>query len=148
MTKDNKRKVFVSLPEESGLTEIGLLKLLSESEIDLSSVQFIQDDNEEYSIRKDDALIIPLSSKSLTDEQTTEAVLAAAQAGSCNIIGIWAPDESQSIIHPMIEKFGTAQIPWDSGKLKNELGSDCANVFQTPEGDPADPKEIEPNECD
>ena len=148
MTKDIKRKVYVSLPEKSGLTEIGLLKLLSESEIDLSSVQFIRGNNEEYSIQKDDALIIPLSSNSLTNEQTAEVVLAAAQAGSCNIVGIWVPDESQSMIHPMIEKFGTAQIPWDSEKLKDELGSDCANVFQTPEGDPADPKEIDPNECD
>jgi len=101
MTKDIKRKVYVSLPEKSGLTEIGLLKLLSESEIDLSSVQFIRGNNEEYSIQKDDALIIPLSSNSLTNEQTAEVVLAAAQAGSCNIVGIWVPDESQSMIHPM-----------------------------------------------
>lgn len=148
MTKENKRKVLVSLPSGSGLTEIDMLKLLSESEIDLSSVQFIQSSDEGYDMQKDDALIVVLSKSDLADEKTDAAVISAAQSGSCHIVGIWAPEESQTNIHPMVEKYGTAQIPWDADKLKNELGSDCENVFQTPDGDKADPKEIDPNECD
>lgn len=147
MDQKTKRKVHVILPEES-VSEIDFLKVLSEAEIDLSTVDFITAEGLTQPINKEDAVLVVLLSDQTDSVEVQAVVNAAAQAGSQQIVGMWAPGQTETAIHPEISKFGTAQIPWDSEKLKNELGSDCANVFETPEGDPADPNEVDPNECD
>lgn len=148
MDQKTKRRVYVALPEATDISEIDVLKLLSEAEIDLSSVQFVQTPEENLDITSGDALVFPLTDEQGADEKIAAAALAATRAGSCNIVGIWVPGQNDNGIHPSVLKFGTAQIPWAPEKLKNELGSDCANVFQNSDGEDADPNEIEPNVCE
>ena len=148
MNRKVERRVFVVLPEGSNLSEIDMLKLFSEAEIDLSSVHFIQAVDDDLGITENDALITPLFDEYPEDPRVEAAILEAARAGSCQIVGVWAPGQSETDIHPAVLQFGTAQIPWAADQLQNEFGSDCANAFQTPDGDNADPNEIEPHECD
>lgn len=148
MNQNANRRVFVALPSGSAVTEIDTLQLLSEAEVDLSSVQFIGSDVDIAKITSVDALVVVLTDGQTTDATVAAATLAAARVGLCNIVGVWAPGQSETGIHPSVLMFGTAQIPWDSGQLKQELGSDCANSFQTSEGKAADANEIDPNECE
>lgn len=148
MSQNANRRVFVALPSGCAVTEIDALQLLSEAEIDLSSVLFIGSAFDIAQITSVDALVVILSDGQVNDVTVASATLAAAQAGLCNIVGIWAPGQSDTGIHPSVLLFGTAQIPWDSRQLKNELGSDCENAFQTSDGRTADANEIDPNECE
>ncbi len=147
MKQTTNRKVFVALSEKSETSEIDVFKLLSEAEIDLSTVNFIHSNDDNTSFSAADALIFVLFDQETADSNVEAAALEAARAGICHIVGIWAPGQQKSSIHPLVLKYGTAQIPWDADQLKMELGSDCANAFQTPGGDPADEIEIEPHEC-
>ncbi len=148
MDQKTQRRIIVPLPELAGITEIDMLKLLSEAEIDLSSVKFVETLEEDLGITSDDALVVPLIDQQVADPKIETVVLAATQAGSSYIVGVWAPGQTETGIHPSVLKFGTAQIPWAPEKLKNELGSDCANAFQNPDGEDAEPNEIEPNVCE
>lgn len=148
MNQMAKRRVFVANRDEDSVSQIDILRLLSEAEIDLSSVCFIENSSDDISFETIDALVITLFDEQTSDAIVEAIVMAAARAGSCNIVGVWAPGQEETHIHPTIVKFGTAQIPWAANKLKNELGSDCANVFQTPTGDDAEPNEVEPHECE
>jgi len=148
MNQSTGRRVFVALSEGGDLSEIDLLKLLSEAEIDLSSVRFVKPEDGELDVKETDALVVPLYEGKVHDDVVQAAVLAAARAGSCHIVGVWAPGQNASAIHPDLLKYGTAQIPWEPERLRNELGSDCENAFQTPDGDEAEGNEIDPNECE
>lgn len=148
MNQKTGRNVFVALPQGGALTEIDMLKLLSAAEIDLASVQFIRATSDAIAITANDALVISLSDHQAADASVEAAVLAAARAGSCHIVGVWAPGQSGTAIHADVLQYGTAQVPWSPDDLKHELGSDCANAFQTAEGDAAESNEIEPNECE
>lgn len=148
MNQKGGRRVVVALQEGSDISEIDVLKLLSEAEIDLSSVHFMKDDDGAPSIAKDDALVVPLFDQQTADVKVEAAVLEAARAGSCQIVGVWAPGQQETAIHPAVLEFGTSQIPWAADQLQNELGSDCANAFQTPDGEEAERNGIEPHECE
>lgn len=148
MNQNTNRRVFVVLPNGCAVSEIDTLKLLSEAEIDLSSVRFIESDADVSQIMSSDALVVVLFDDQATDATTAAATLAAAQAGLCNIVGVWAPGQSETGIHPSVLQYGTAQIPWDSAQMEKELGSDCENAFQTADGKAAQANEIEPNECE
>lgn len=148
MDQKTGRHVYVALPEASPPSDIEVLRLLSAAEIDLSSVRFIRSGATEQTMERADALVMVLTNSKLADVCLESASLAAARAGVCNIVGVWAPDQPGAGIHPSGLRFTTAQIPWDSNKLKTELGSDCEHAFQTPDGNAATPNEIEPHECE
>ena len=148
MSQKEKRCVFVALPKSSPVSEIEMYKLLSEAEIDLSTVTFLVETDDTFDMGENDTLIVLLTDNEVRDPKVAAAALTAARAGSCNIIGVWAPGQSGKGIHPSALKFATAQIEWNAEKLKTEIGSDCAHAFETPDGKTADPSEIEPNECD
>lgn len=148
MNQKPERQVLVVLPEASSPSEIEVLKLLSQAEIDLSSVRFVKDDSTNLTMAADDALVVVLVDRQIENSKVDAAILTAARAGSCHIVGVWAPNQTGTGIHPAAVKFTTAQIPWDPKKLRSELGSDCENAFETARGDVAEPNEIEPNECD
>lgn len=148
MKQKTNRQIFVALSEKSDTSEIDVFKLLSEAEIDLSTVKFIHSTDDSISFAAADALIFALFDQETADPNVEAAALKAARAGICHIVGIWAPGQHKTSIHPLVLKYGTAQIPWDADQLKMELGSDCANAFQTPGGEPADEIEIEPHECE
>lgn len=148
MSQNNPRRVFVAQAEDQFVSEIDILKLLSSAEIDLSAVKFVKEAGDVDDINGADAIILILHD-GIGDSPLMEATaFAGAQEGVCNIVGVWAPDQSQTGIHPAAAKYGTAQVPWDAEMVKGELGSDCANAFLTPDGDDADPNEVDPNECE
>ena len=68
MSQKTERRVFVKLPQGSGISEIDTLKLLSKAEIDLSSVQFIGDEG--IAMSSEDALVVLL-----VDEQSEDCLL-------------------------------------------------------------------------
>jgi hypothetical protein len=142
------RRVFVALPNGCAVTEIDTLKLLSEAEIDLSSTQFVRGESDLTDMSSNDALVVVLMDNQPTDDSIATATLSAARAGLCNIVGVWAPGQVETGIHPSMLQFGTAQVPWEPERLKNELGSDCENAFQNADGETADANEIEPHECE
>lgn len=148
MDQSTNRRVFVALPDGCAVTEIDTLKLLSEAEIDLSSTRFVRSESDLAAMSSKDALVVVLLDNQPGDQGIAMATLAAARAGICNIVGVWAPGQVEAGIHPSMLQFGTAQVPWEPERLKNELGSDCENAFQTADGETAEANEIEPNECE
>ncbi|KCZ54674.1 hypothetical protein HY29_14080 [Hyphomonas beringensis] len=148
MDQNMKRRVYVVVPDGCTVTEIDALKLLSDAEIDLATVQFVKAEADFAEIASHDAVVIVLDRDHTSDATAEAAALAAAQVGVCAIVGVWAPGQESDGIHPLLLQFGTAQRPWDPGKLKNELGSDCEKAFQNPDGSTSEPNEIEPNECE
>ncbi|ANK80836.1 MAG: hypothetical protein TEF_08540 [Rhizobiales bacterium NRL2] len=148
MSQNDQRRVFVAQAEGKSLPEIDILKLLSSAEIDLGAVKFVGSAGDLESMTSNDALVIILHDDAGESALLDAAAFAGAQKGVCNIVGIWAPDQAQTGIHPAVAKFSTAQVPWDAEKVKGELGSDCENAFLTPAGENADPNEVEPNECE
>lgn len=148
MDQNTNRRVFVALPDGCAATEIDTLKLLSEAEIDLSSTQFVRNEADLDAMSSKDALVVVLMDNQPGDQGIETATLAAARSGLCNIVGVWAPGQVETGIHPSMLQYGTAQVPWEPERLKNELGSDCENAFQNADGETADANEIEPNECE
>lgn len=148
MSEDGKRRVFVVPSVGGSPSEIELYKLLSKAEIDLSTIVFLHTVEDMPVIAAKDAVVFVLRDDTPSDPVADAATLAAARAGSCHIVGIWAPDQAEKGIHPAALKYATAQRPWDADKLRNELGSDCSHAFETADGDEAEPNGIEPNECE
>lgn len=148
MSQHNPRRVFVAQAESKSLSEIDILKLLSSAEIDLSTAKFVGSADELQSMTSNDAVMMILHDDADGSALLDAAAFAGAQNGVCNIVGVWAPDQAQTGIHPAVAKYSTAQVPWDATKVKGELGSDCENAFLTPDGKDADPNEVDPNECE
>lgn len=148
MSQNNQRRVFVAQAEGELVSEIDILKLLSSAEIDLSAVTFVKDTSDLADITSSDAIVLVLHDNVTESALMGAAAFAGAQAGVCNIVGVWAEGQSQTGIHPAASKYSTAQVPWTVEKVKSELGSDCENAFLTPDGEDADPNEVEPNECE
>ena len=148
MSQNEKRRVFVARSGDDGPSETEILKLLSQAEIDLATVRFENGELLDGGMSPDDALVVPLVDNMTDEPAIQKVVLAAARAGVCNIVGVWAQGQEGTAIHSAIVKYGTAQIPWDPSKLMNELGSDCENAFEASDGSDADPTEVEPNECE
>jgi len=148
MNQNGPRRVYVAQPEGSPLSETDLLQVLSSAEIDLGTVRFVKTPADTSDIRANDALVLVLFDDQGADATQEAASLSAARAGSLNIVGLWAPGQTQTGIHPAVAKYATGQSHWDAAQLKGELGSDCENAFLTPTGDEADPNEVEPNECE
>ncbi|GEM_PF-3318728 len=148
MSQNGQRRVFVAQAEGKPLSEIDILKLLSAAEIDLGTVKFVETVEDVESLSSIDAVVMILRDDSGESALLDAVAFASAREGVCNIVGVWAPNQSQTGIHPAVAKYSTAQIPWDPTRLKGELGSDCENAFLTPTGEHADPNEVEPNECE
>ena len=148
MSQNDQRQVFVAQAESSEFSEIEVYQLLSAADIDLSTVQFVPSGDNVPVMSAKDALVTVLPTELIADESLEAIALQAAGAGVCTIVGVWPPGVSHGGIHPSAAKYHTAQIPWDSEQLESELGSDCANAFLTPDGDEADPNEVDPHECD
>lgn len=148
MSEDIQRRVFVVQAETGTLTDTVVLQILSAAEIDLSRVKIVKEFSDLASITARDAAVIILHDDQANSPLLGETAFAAAKAGVCHIVGLWAPGQTQSGIHPAAAKYGTAQIPWDPARLKEELGSDCEHAFLTPDGEEADPNEVDPNECE
>lgn len=148
MSQHDPRRVFVAQPEGKSLPEIDILKLLSSAEIDLGAVKFVGSAGDLKGMTSNDAVVMILHDDAGESALLDAAAFAGAQEGVCNIVGVWAPGQAQTGIHPAVAKYSTAQVPWDAGKVKGELGSDCENAFLTPAGENADPNEVEPNECE
>lgn len=148
MSADNERRVFVVQSEVGSLTDTAILQILSAAEIDLASVKIVKECGDLASITSRDAAVIILQDGQVDSALLGQTAFAAAKVGACHIVGVWAPDQAQTGIHPAAAKYSTAQIPWNPARLKHELGSDCEHAFLTPDGEEADPNEVEPNECD
>ncbi|WP_276912381.1 hypothetical protein [Hyphomonas atlantica] len=148
MSQKDQRRVFVAQAEGQWVPEIDILKLLSTAEIDLGAVKFVGDAGDLDDLTSSDAIVMILRDDAGESALLDAAAFAGAREGVCNIVGVWAPGQAQTGIHPAAAKYSTAQVPWEADKVKSELGSDCANAFLTPEGEDADPNEVEPNECD
>lgn len=148
MSQDNQRRVFVVQAENGNVSDTDIFQLLSAAEIDLATVTIVGSGSDVAQISSNDALVLILQDSHVESATMAAAAFKAAHEGVCNIVGAWAPDQIQTGIHPAVAKFSTAQIPWDPERLKEELGSDCEHAFLTPNGDDADPNEVEPNECE
>lgn len=148
MHQHEPRRVFVAQAEGKSLPEIDILRLLSSAEIDLGAVKFVRSTDDLESMTSNDAVVMVLHDDAGDSTLLDAAAFAGAKEGACNIVGVWAPDQAQTGIHPAAAKYSTAQVPWDAEKVKGELGSDCENSFLTPAGDDADPNEVDPNECE
>ena len=148
MSQNEQRRVFVTQAENGTLTDTDILQVLSAAEIDLATVRIVTGADDLSAMTERDAAVLILEDSNESSSLLNEAALAAAREGVCNIVGLWAPDQAQTGIHPAAAKYSTAQIPWDPEKLKDELGSDCEHAFLTPDGEEADPNEVEPNECE
>lgn len=148
MSQSDQRRVFVAQAEGKSVPEIDILKLLSTAEIDLGAVQFVGGTGDLDGITSSDAVVMILHDDAGESALLDAAAFAGAQEGVCNIVGVWAPGQAQTGIHPAAAKYSTAQVPWDAEKVKGELGSDCENAFLTPTGEGADPNEVDPNECE
>jgi hypothetical protein len=148
MNQNDQRRVFVAQAEGKSVPEIDILKLLSSAEIDLSSVRFVENQSDLTGLTPNDAVVMILHDDVGESALLDAVAFEAAREGVCNIVGVWAPDQLETGIHPAAAKYSTAQVPWNPEKLKGELGSDCENAFLTPEGENADPNEVEPNECE
>ena len=148
MDQNEQRRVFVAQAEGKSVPEIDVLKLLSAAEIDLGAVKFVGSKDDLGGMTSPDAIVMILHDDAGESALLDATGFAGAQAGVCNIVGLWAPGQEQTGIHPAAAKYSTAQVPWDAEKVKGELGSDCENAFLTPEGDEAEPNEVDPNECE
>ena len=148
MSQKDVRQVFVAQAEEKSVSEIDILKLMSSAEIDLGSITFVSGSNGINTLTSNDAIVLILHDDVADSEFLNAVAFAGAQKGVCNIVGVWAPEQSHTGIHPVAAKYATAQVPWDPELLKDELGSDCQNAFLTPEAEEADPNEVDPNECE
>ncbi len=148
MHQNDQRRVFVAQAEGKSVPEIDVLKLLSSAEIDLGAVKFVGGAGDLDGIMSSDAIVMILHDDAGDSALLDAVAFAGAKEGVCNIVGIWAPDQAQTGIHPAAAKYCTAQVPWDAEKVKGELGSDCENAFLTPAGEGADPNEIDPHECE
>lgn len=148
MNQSDERRVFVAQEESGTLTDTDILQILSASEIDLATVTIVSRKADLVSMTESDAAILILQDGHVGGELMSATAFTAAQQGLCNIVGLWAPGQAQTGIHPAAAKYSTAQIPWDPQQLKDELGSDCEHAFLTPDGEEADPNEVEPNECE
>lgn len=148
MSQHSPRRIFVAQAESKSLSEIDILKLLSSAEIDLGTTKFVGSTDGLHSMTSNDAIVMILHDESDGNALLEAAAFEGAQKGVCNIVGVWAPGQAQTGIHPAVAKYSTAQVPWDPERVKGELGSDCENVFLTPDGEDADPNEVEPNECE
>lgn len=147
MSQNDQRQVFVAQAESSELSEIEVYQLLSAAEIDLSTVQFLEPGANVPEMTSKDALVTILPTELIGDPTLEALALEATRAGICTIVGVWPPGVSHGGIHPAAAKHHTAQIPWDGDQLEGELGSDCANAFLTPDGEEADPNEVDAHEC-
>ncbi|MEO0400453.1 MAG: hypothetical protein AAF224_13645 [Pseudomonadota bacterium] len=148
MSQNDQRRVFVAQAEGKSVPEIDILKLLSTAEIDLGAVKFVGGAGDLDGLTSSDAVVMILHDDAGESALLDAAAFAAAQEGICNIVGVWAPGQAQTGIHPAAAKYSTAQVPWDADRVKGELGSDCENAFLTPTGKGADPNEVDPNECE
>ncbi|RED11761.1 hypothetical protein [Parasphingopyxis lamellibrachiae] len=148
MSQNEQRRVFVTQAENGALTDTDILQVLSAAEIDLSTVRIVNQADDLGAMTERDAVVLVLQDDQLRSNLMDETAFAAAKEGVCNIVGLWAPGQAQTGIHLAAAKYSTAQIPWDPKKLKDELGSDCEHAFLTPDGEEADPNEVEPNECE
>ncbi|KPM21567.1 hypothetical protein AAJ72_14570 [Citromicrobium sp. RCC1885] len=148
MSQNDQRRVFVAQAENGKLTDTDILQVLSAAEIDLATVTIVTRATDLATITERDAAVLILEDGKEDSDLLRETAFSAAKAGVCNIVGLWAPGQTETGIHPAAAKYSTAQIPWDPKKLKDELGSDCEHAFLTPDGEEADPNEVEPNECE
>ena len=148
MSANNQRRVFVAQAETGTLTDTVVLQVLSAAEIDLARVKIVKEADDLASMTAHDAAVIIMHDDKVDSLLLDETAFAAAKVGACHIVGLWAPGQVQTGIHPAAAKYSTAQIPWDPARLKDELGSDCEHAFLTPDGEEADPNEMEPNECE
>jgi hypothetical protein len=148
MSQNIPRRVFVAQAEGTSLPEIDILRLLSRAEIDLGSVTFVENSTDLDGLTSTDAIVMILHDNPGTSTLLDSVAFAGAREGVCSVVALWAPGQSETGIHPSAAKYGTAQVPWDAEKLKDELGSDCEHVFLTPTGEDADPNEVDPNECE
>lgn len=148
MSANNQRRVFVAQAESGTLTDTVILQVLSAAEIDLAQVKIVKEAGDLASMTARDAAVTILHDDQVDSSLLSEIAFAGAKAGACHIVGLWAPGQRQTGIHPAAAKYSTAQIPWDPARLKDELGSDCEHAFLTPDGEEADPNEVEPNECE
>lgn len=148
MSQNDQRRVFVAQAENGKLTDTDILQVLSAAEIDLATVKIVTGADDLATMTERDAAVLILEDGNEVSNLLNETAFAAAQQGVCNIVGLWAPGQAQTGIHPAAARYSTAQIPWDPQKLKDELGSDCEHAFLTPDGEEADPNEVEPNECE
>ncbi|MEI6486983.1 MAG: hypothetical protein WCO11_12070 [Sphingomonadales bacterium] len=148
MSADNHRRVFVAQAETGTQSDIDVLQVLSAAEIDLARVIIVKEVSNLASMTVHDAAVLILHDDQMDSSLLRDTAFAAAKAGACNIVGLWAPGQAQTGIHPAAAKYSTAQIPWDPARLKDELGSDCEHAFLTPDGEEADLNEVEPNECE
>jgi hypothetical protein len=125
-----------------------LTELLVDAGESEDEIEFIDPEMNEESVEfsEEDCIVIPLEEATAENEPVEKTVLRAAQK-TCVIIGVWAPDEKDNSIHPAVAKYGAAQIPWDSGKLRDVLDAVCPESFETPEGAPSNPHKIKYNKC-
>lgn len=148
MSANNQRRVFVAQVETGSLTDTVVLQILSAAEIDLARVKVVKEAGDLASMTAHDSAVIILHDDKADCPLLGETAFAAARAGACQIVGLWAPGQAQTGIHPAAAKYSTAQIPWDPARLKDALGSDCEHAFLTPDGEEAELNEVEPNECE
>lgn len=141
-------KTLVVRGEESDVAEEDMTALLVEAGESEDDFEFVDPETDEDAVEfsEYDCVIIPLEDATADDKRIERLVLKAAQA-ACSIIGVWAPGENDQTIHPAAAKYGAAQIPWDSKKLRDALDQKCPEAFESPEGDQSHPHKKRYNKC-
>ena len=141
-------KVYVAHSKKSGVTKAEIRDLLAEADQPDAEIEFLDPDDETAVVvfSGEDALVIPLEN-ALSDDNGIERIVVRAAQGACAIVGVWKPGEMAETIHSIVSKYGAAQVPWDSDRLKNALDTDCPSPFQTPSGSQSKPHDIRPNKC-
>jgi hypothetical protein len=141
-------KILVIRADDSDLTEEEVTMLVVDAGVSDADIEFVdpETDIDEIEFSDEDCIIVPLEDATADDKRVERLVLKAAQA-ACSIIGVWAPGENDQTIHPAVAKYGAAQIPWDSKKLRDALDQKCPEAFESPEGDQSHPHKKRYNKC-
>ena len=118
-------------PDEATLGELldntGLVK------INFATLADIAD--ESINPKDFDRILVILRDEIETDEQL-EACMKNIAACRMGAIGIWDKDTENDEMHPVVQKYGIRQIPWDSNEIHQAIASNTPKEFKSSGGSP------------
>ena len=110
-------KIYICLPFSDSKSLIGIQLLAQQCDCD---VEIVSDNAASKAIdnrlSECDGIIVILG-QPLSDFNVMEPTILLAHKYGKKIISIWPPKSSSSMLPQVLEKYGTALLPWDAKKL-------------------------------
>lgn len=140
------QRIVIRVPKGASVSVDDVKDLLVAAGFDPDEVEVVVVEEGEPDFNLEDCLIVLLDADA-TSEYEEELIEQAVRAGVCSVVGVWAPGQEAEDIHPVMRRYGSAQVPWDPNEVRRVIIQDEHSDFQNPDGEGAKPQKVKPNIC-